>query len=163
MSLLPTSASTSAMPSDTEFRDMTLADVDAVWQIECAAYGFPWSKGLFEQAICSTKDCWVMLLQGRICGYAIVSYVVGEAELLNICVDPQYQGRKLGGRLLEHVIDAATAKQTTDMYLEVRTSNQAAIQLYERAGFNEVGCRKNYYPTANGREDALLMALALSV
>ncbi len=148
-------------PTELGFRAMTLADLDAVYQIEQAAYAFPWSKALFEQAICSTKDCWVMEDAHAILGYAIVSYVVGEAELLNVCVAPEQQGRKLGTHLLQHVITQAAAKQNTDMYLEVRASNQAAIRLYERAGFNEVGCRKNYYPTEQGREDALLMALAL--
>lgn len=143
------------------FRPMTLEDVAAVRAIEQQGYDFPWSENLFQQAVQSTKYCVVALEGTMIIGYAILSYVVGEAELLNICIDPKAQGKGYAKSLLAHVIDHATEKDNQDMYLEVRKSNAAAIHIYEQAGFNEIGIRKGYYATKAGKEDAILMALPL--
>lgn len=143
------------------FRAMTLEDIPAVRQIEHDGYDFPWSENLFEQSIKSTKYCVVALEQNKIIGYAILSYVVGEAELLNICIAKGAQGRGHAKVLLQHVIDHATKKDNQDMYLEVRKTNAPAIYIYEQAGFNEIGLRKNYYATKAGKEDAILMALPL--
>lgn len=143
------------------FRPMTLDDVVAVAHIEQQSYDFPWSKNLFEQAAKSTKYCALAELDGKIIGYGIVSYVVGEAELLNICIAPDAQGKGYSKVFLQHLIHHATEKDNQEMYLEVRVSNASAIALYQGAGFNEIGRRKNYYPTKQGKEDAILMALSL--
>jgi len=143
------------------FREMTLADIPYVRAIEREGYDFPWSDSLFEQAVKSTKYCVVALEHETIVGYAILSYVVGEAELINICIAPSAQGKGYAKALLEHVIDHATQKDNQDMYLEVRVTNAPAIHIYEQAGFNEIGRRKNYYATKAGKEDAILMALPL--
>ncbi len=142
-------------------RPMQMEDVPFVYAIEQQGYDFPWSKNLFEQAVKSTKYCAVLEVDSKIVGYGILSYVVGEAELLNICIAPNHQGKGLAGVLLEHLIDHATEQDNHEMYLEVRVTNAPAIALYERIGFNEIGRRKNYYPTKNGKEDAILMALPL--
>ena len=60
------------------------------------------------------------------------------------------------------MIRLAKKNDANDMYLEVRVSNKAAIQLYHQRGFNELGVRNNYYPAEHGREDALIFALNLS-
>lgn len=140
---------------------MVLADIVHVFAIEQQCYDFPWSKNLFEQAIKSTKYCVVALCDNQIVGFGIVSHVVGEAELLNICIDPKHQGKGFAKVLLNHLIEQATEKENHEMYLEVRVSNPSAIHIYEQAGFNEIGRRKNYYPTKAGKEDAILMALSL--
>jgi ribosomal-protein-alanine N-acetyltransferase len=84
---------------------MTLNDVDAVYDIEKSAYPFPWAKSIFEQAIASTKHTVVLESENKICGYGVVSYVVGEAELLNICVAPFAQGSGFGQQLLAYLIN----------------------------------------------------------
>jgi len=142
-------------------REMNLQDVSAVFSVEQAGYEFPWSKSLFEQAVQSTKFCTVIELDSEIVGYAIVSFVVGEAELLNICILPSMQGKGLARQLLDFSIEEATNKDNHEMYLEVRVSNSPAVHLYETMGFIEIGRRKNYYPTKQGREDAILMAMPL--
>ena len=144
-------------------RIMTLQDLDAVYDIELATNSFPWAKSTIEQSIASTKLSVLLEYDDVAVGYAVVSYVVGEAELLNICIHPEMQGKGLGGYLLEYIIEQATDSGNHDLYLEVRAGNKAAIHLYEKMGFNEVGCRANYYPAENGREDAILMALPLSL
>ena len=60
------------------------------------------------------------------------------------------------------MIEDLTAKGIATLWLEVRASNSPAIALYESLGFNEVTVRKNYYPAAQGKEDAVIMALYLS-
>jgi len=142
-------------------RQMDAVDVPAVFAIEQAAYDFPWSKTLFEQAVASTKFCAVIEVAGEIVGYGIVSYVVGEAELLNICINPKHQGQGLAATLMGHLINHASEKNNHEMFLEVRESNAPARHVYEKLGFNEIGRRKNYYPGKQGREDAILMALPL--
>lgn len=143
------------------FRPMTLDDIDTILRIEQQGYDFPWSKNLFEQAVKSTKYCAVAQSEDRIVGYGILSYVVGEAELLNICIDPKEQSKGFAKQLLQHLVAHAAHKDNHEMYLEVRVTNTAAIHIYEQAGFNEIGRRKNYYPTKAGKEDAILMALPL--
>ena len=143
------------------FRPMILDDIPYVLTIEQAGYDFPWSDSLFEQAVKSSKYCVVACIDNHVIGYAILSYVVGEAELLNICIDPTQQGKGYAKSLLEHLIDHAAQKDNHEMYLEVRVTNAPAICIYEQAGFNEIGRRKNYYPTKAGKEDAILMALPL--
>ena len=73
--------------------------------------------------------------------------------------DPAFQRRGLGRQLLQHLIDELIKRDVLTLWLEVRASNLPAIALYEQLGFNQVSRRPNYYPTASGREDAILMAL----
>jgi len=142
-------------------RQMTPSDVATVFTIDCQTNDFPWTQSLFEQAVASTKKTSVIEDQGDILGFSIVSYVVGEAELLNICIAKNQQGKKLGNQLLEHVLAQAKQSENHEMYLEVRASNIAALALYEKHDFNEIGRRKDYYPMKGGREDAILMARSL--
>ena len=81
--------------------------------------------------------------------------------MLNICISPEYQGRRLGSQLLTHLLNQL-ADDIEVVYLEVRVSNFRAIHLYHNKGFREVGQRRDYYPTEFGREDAILMNLTLS-
>jgi ribosomal-protein-alanine N-acetyltransferase len=86
---------------------------------------------------------------------------VGEAHIMNICVDPEVQKQGVGSKLLENMIKLANKKAET-IFLEVRPSNKIAISLYKKRGFNEIGIRKGYYPSANGsKEDAVMLALDL--
>ena len=87
--------------------------------------------------------------------------VLDEAHLLNLSVAKSYQKQGLGRFLLEHMLQIAKDHQAANMFLEVRQSNLSAIALYENIGFNEMAIRRAYYPAANGREDAVLMGLAL--
>ncbi|MDE2195874.1 MAG: ribosomal protein S18-alanine N-acetyltransferase [Gammaproteobacteria bacterium] len=148
----------SAMPF---YRPMREQDLAAVMSIEQRAYEFHWSEGIFRDCLRVGYGCWVMELDGGIAGYGILSLVVGEAHLLNVCITPERQRQGYGRLLLEHFIQLAKERGASQMLLEVRPSNQAAIRLYHQRGFNEVGVRKAYYPGGKGREDALIMGLAL--
>ena len=86
-----------------------------------------------------------------------MSMAVDEAHVLNLCVDPELQRQGLGRRLLHHLIKLARAANATIVLLEVRKSNLPAIRLYDAEGFKRLGIRKNYYPAAGGREDAIVL------
>lgn len=81
---------------------------------------------------------------------------------MDICIRPNHQGKGYAKPLMEDLLAQAETLQAENIFLEVRASNTAAIALYHRYGFVEMGLRKNYYPSASGREDAMLMALPLA-
>lgn len=104
---------------------------------------------------------WALEWGQRLSGYAVVAYMVGEAHLLNLCVAPAKQGNGGGRRLLRHLVLEAARDGMSQVLLEVRASNRAAIDLYAAEGFDVIGRRKGYYPAGREREDALVMALPL--
>ena len=142
------------------FRRMTAADIDAVLQIEYAAYSHPWTRGIFTDSL-NSYECWLMFEGEQQVGHGVINVIIDEAHLLNITVKPQNQGRGLGLALLEQLMRRALELNAGECFLEVRVSNQSAYRLYERYGFNEIGRRRDYYPAVDGKEDALVMACTL--
>ena len=152
----------SALPQlQPRFRPMQQADLDAIMRIEPTIYSHPWTRGNFKDSLDSGYSAWVMEQAGELLGYALVMLVLDEAHLLNISVAKPWQGQGLGRMLLAHMIDVSRQHQAANLFLEVRASNRNAIALYEAMGFCEMGIRRNYYPAHQGREDAVLMGLAL--
>lgn len=148
-------------PQNISFRAMNFADLDAVMAIELVNFPFPWSIGNFKDSIQSGYTCLVMEQSGTIIGYAILMMILDEAHLLNISVTSHLKGQGLGRYLLGHMMNIGREQGGLTMFLEVRPSNVAAIGLYESIGFNEMAVRPGYYPAHNGREDAVLMGVAL--
>ena len=144
-----------------QFRPMTADDLDAIMEIEPHIYSHPWSRGNFSDSLISGYPSWVLLHDAKIIGYALMMMVLDEAHLLNLSIAKAYQKQGLGRLLLEHMINIAKKHHAANMFLEVRPSNISAIALYENIGFNEMAIRRGYYPAHNGREDAVLMGLAL--
>ncbi len=142
-------------------RDMKKADLDAVMRIEPTIYSHPWTRGNFADSLKSGYQCLVYEREGEMIGYAVMMMVLDEAHLLNISIAKQHQGQGWGRSLLQQLVTLARRKKAHTMFLEVRPSNKAALGLYESFGFNEFSVRKGYYPAANGREDAILMGLAI--
>lgn len=140
---------------------MTMDDLDLVMHIEPTLYSHPWTLGNFKDSLQAGHSAWVLTLAGEIAGYAVMMLVLDEAHLLNISVAQGAQGQGHGRALLQQMITLARHHQAANMFLEVRVSNTPAIGLYESQGFCEMGLRRNYYPAAQGREDAVLMGLAL--
>jgi ribosomal-protein-alanine N-acetyltransferase len=96
-------------------------------------------------------------------GYHVLMLGAQEAHLLNLTVDPPQQGRGLARQMLDEMRRNAQAQGAQSLWLEVRTSNVRARQMYERYGFKQVGLRRNYYPLAPfKREDAVVMSLPLA-
>lgn len=143
------------------FRPLQMTDLDSVMAIEPEIYPYPWPRGNFSDSLKAGYSCWACEHNGALMGYAVLMMVLDEAHLLNISIAKELQGRGLGRQLLAHMIGIARGYGGQTMFLEVRPSNKSALQLYEDVGFNEFSVRKGYYPAANGREDAILMGLAL--
>lgn len=143
------------------FRPMAAEDLEVVATIEQDIYLFPWSTGNFRDSLNAGYSCWVQLADGVPVGYAVMMLAAGEAQLLNLGIAKPYQRRGLGRRLLQHMIKVARGHHANIMLLEVRPSNTAARRLYLDTGFRETALRKHYYPAHNGREDAVLMEIAL--
>ncbi|MDZ4141729.1 MAG: ribosomal protein S18-alanine N-acetyltransferase [Methylotenera sp.] len=148
-------------PDSFQFRPMQPDDLDGIMAIEARIYPYPWTRGNFIDSLTSGYSAWVLLEQAEIIGYALLMMVIDEAHLLNLSITKSHQKQGLGRLLLEHMIQIAKNHQATNMFLEVRPSNISAIALYENIGFNEMAIRRGYYPAASGREDAVLMGLAL--
>lgn len=142
-------------------RAMTPADVGAVLGIELAVQAYPWTRGNFVDALTHGYIGYVDEEDGEIRGYAILMPTVEEAELLNIGVASAWQRKGLGRAILHEMLELARNKNMHRVFLEVRSSNVAAIALYRSAGFVEVGLRRGYYQGANGSEDAVTMACDL--
>ena len=143
------------------FRPMQLDDLDEIMAIEPHIYPYPWSRGNFSDSLNSGYSAWVLVEHEKIIAYALLMMVLDEAHLLNLSVAKLYQKQGLGRLLLEYMLQIAKNHQAANMFLEVRQSNISAIALYENVGFNEMAIRRGYYPSANGREDAVLMGLVL--
>lgn len=139
-------------------------DLQAVLAIEVRAYDFPWTEAIFRDCLKAGYALWVLAGdEAGVLGYGVLSAAAGEAHILNLCVAPEHQGEGHGRRILNRMIDLARWHRSERVFLEVRPSNTAAIALYHRAGFCEIGQRPNYYPAKGGREDAVVMARELAL
>jgi ribosomal-protein-alanine N-acetyltransferase len=143
-------------------RPLTDADIASVVAMEAQACPHPshaWSdandrsslrSGYWARVRCEADS-------GRVLAVCVAMDGVDETHLLNIAVAHELQGRGVARQLLA-VLDARCVQRRAGLlWLEVRPSNVRARTLYERQGFEQVGVRKNYYPTPEGREDALVM------
>lgn len=141
---------------------MAESDLDAVAALEASLQAFPWSRGNFADSLHAGYSAWVARLGGELIGFSVVMRVLDEAHLLNIGVAGKYQGQGYGARLLRNAMDAARLAGTHRMFLEVRPSNARAVELYRHFGFQQLGVRREYYPAAGGREDALVFEKELA-
>jgi ribosomal-protein-alanine N-acetyltransferase len=142
-------------------REMGYDDLGKVIEIELAAYEHPWTLGIFRDCIRVGYNCFVYERNGSIVAYGIIMIGAGEAHVLNLCVQPQYQNQGIGRYMLEHLEQQARNAACRMLLLEVRESNLIAIELYLSSGYNELGVRSGYYPAEYGREDAIILAKSL--
>lgn len=136
-------------------------DIPGVMEVETAAYPFPWTEGIFRDCLRVGYCCWVVKREEAVVGYGVMSVAAGECHILNLCVHPELQGQGHGREMLRCLIAIGRNHNADTAFLEVRASNLAALRLYEAEGFCEVGIRRGYYPAAEGREDAVILARSL--
>jgi len=111
---------------------------------------------MFAQDVSKTDAYYVVALDGqKVVGYCGLYKVLDQADITNIAVHPDYRKKGLASLMLDNIIKYCTNCTLSFITLEVRQSNQSAINLYKKYGFNEVGLRKNYY--ADNHENAILM------
>jgi ribosomal-protein-alanine N-acetyltransferase len=145
----------------TSYRKIGDADLEQVVSIENAVHAHPWSRGNFVDSIGAGYHCWIAERVSQVVGYGVVMVGAHEAHLLNLSVAPDWQRRGIGGELTRFFVKLARDYGADKIFLEVRPSNIAARALYARSGFEEIGMRRDYYPAAQGREDAVVMELKL--
>jgi len=139
---------------------MEYGDIEEVVSIEKLYFNKSWSKKTFRKLLDHQDvEVWVALQGEDLLGYVVLQCSGDEAELINIAVRKGKRKLGIGSALLSKTVDVAVGLDVKKLFLEVRSSNQQAISLYERFGFDQVGMRKNYY--SNPREDAQILCRLL--
>ncbi|MDE3013504.1 MAG: ribosomal protein S18-alanine N-acetyltransferase [Gemmatimonadota bacterium] len=152
----------SSLPDGIEIRTLGPDDVDAVVEIETEAFTTPWKADTFK-SLMDRDGVELIVMEDTtegVIGYAVLWCILDQGELANLALSPLRRGTGLGSRLLKHVVDVASSRGVHKLFLEVRSSNSAAIDLYQRFGFADVGLRPAYYD--NPREDARGMLLEMA-
>ena len=144
-----------------EIRQAKLYDVPAMARIERDSFEAPWSADEITRDVTAGGNVYVAvaLADEERAGYAEIRMIAGEGQIYNIAIAPEFRREGIGEALLRHLIDKADADGCKLVTLEVRSGNEAAMELYKKLGFREVGRRRGYY--AKGGEDAVLMDLDL--
>lgn len=142
-------------------RTMEDGDLDPIMAIESSVYTHPWTRGNFVDSLKAGYTCHVMEVSEEVIGYGVMMAAANEAHLLNLSIARPWQRKGYGRSLLLHFIEVARQADTQQMLLEVRLSNFVGRSLYFSMGFYSVAIRPGYYPTRQGREDAILMGLNL--
>ena len=141
---------------------MTPEWLDAICAVEQRAYTHPWTRGNFTDSLAVGYHCQMLVAGHELLGYFVAMKGVDEVHLLNITVAPEHQRQGWAPLMLAALNGWARAQGALWLWLEVRASNERAIDVYARNGFRRVGVRKGYYPAFdNKREDAIVMSLRL--
>lgn len=139
-----------------KIKPMTPEDVPGVYQVEEACFSVPWSLNNFQNIFRYGENYYLTAWdEGRIVGFIGLMAVAGEGDITNVAVLPSHRKQGIGDRLVGEMISLAREKEIHKIMLEVRASNEAAIHLYEKYGFEFLCIRKNYYQKPT--EDANIM------
>jgi len=147
-------------PINISFKPLEKQDIDDVLAIECLAYSAPWNKAKFVGSLGNKQTLAVLiLLKGKIIGYAIALRSIDSADLLNLCIHPKNQHQGLGSQLFLNLVTQLKEFDIDSVILEVRQSNKAARSFYQKNGFELIDTRKKYY--ADG-EDAKILCFQIN-
>jgi ribosomal-protein-alanine N-acetyltransferase len=138
-------------------RPMARADLAAVATIELLSSPAPWSREMFGGCLRPDYLCHVLERGGEVVGFSIANFAANEGHLLNIAVDPGFRRLGYASLLLKSLLARYERFSVKSVFLEVRVSNEAAMRLYRRFGFQAIGVRRDYYVCEGGREDAVTM------
>lgn len=139
-----------------EIVKMTEAHVAQVAQLEQLCFSAPWSENAISGELTNPLSCWLVASEDdKVCGYVGSQAVLGEADMMNIAVDPDCRRKGIAKKLVEQLILELKNAGNYQLTLEVRASNAPAISLYENLGFRQVGRRPKYYTKPT--EDALIL------
>lgn len=140
---------------DISMRRLETGDAEAMAELERRCFGVPWS--LYQCRGALGQSCYAafgVFAKDELIAYLSVYHVAGEMEIVNLAVAPEWRRRGYGRRILDMVLQVARKMGMQKVSLEVRPGNVAALALYARAGFVNVGRRRRYYPDTG--EDALI-------
>ncbi|MBU3606769.1 ribosomal protein S18-alanine N-acetyltransferase [Polynucleobacter sp. MWH-Creno-3A4] len=164
--------------AELSFMPMQAQDLDAVLAIESVSHIHPWTQGNFADSLAAGHWAYCIrpelaqAIQGSyldpeiLWAYCILFPAVDELHLLNITVSPKLRQFGLGSRIMAAIEGVAAQQNFPRIILEVRPSNIAAVSLYQKLGYEQIGLRKGYYPAdsqTGSREDALVMAKSIKL
>ena len=143
--------------ADVIIRQATVEDVDDIYEIEKLCFPDPWSRDALVYEFTENPRAFYIVaeLDEMVVGYAGLWWIADEGHITNVAVKPGYRNRHIGEGIINIMIDFTSQEGIKHHTLEVRPSNTAAINLYQKFGFRTEGVRKEYY--ANNKEDALIM------
>ena len=138
------------------FTEMKQAHVAQVAELEKLCFADPWSEKSIASELGNIWSYWVVALDGeRVVGYIGSQSSADESDVMNVAVHPDYRRRGIAESLIDILIRELKNRGSHALMLEVRDSNEPAIALYEKLGFQQVGLRKNYYH--NPKEHARIL------
>jgi [ribosomal protein S18]-alanine N-acetyltransferase len=144
------------MMTAVEVRPLRPSDLDSVERIERSSYPTPWSRSMFAGELAKPSSICLGAFQGAdMLGYLIVARYVDAWHVMNVAVDEGFRSRGIARGMFERLFESTVGDVERGYTLEVRVSNETAIELYRRLGFVETGVRRGYY--TDNREDALIM------
>ena len=136
--------------------NMKKTHVAAIAQLEKLCFSDPWSEKSIESELSGRLSCWLVAVEGEtLVGYVGSQTVMDDSDMMNIAVHPDHRRRGIGEALIAALEEKLRDRGSKALTLEVRASNDPAIALYEKLGFQQVGLRKNYY--RNPKEDARIL------
>ncbi|WP_302625195.1 ribosomal protein S18-alanine N-acetyltransferase [uncultured Eubacterium sp.] len=139
-----------------EIKEMAQEDLAQVSEIESQIFSLPWSEKAFEESLKNTNTLYIVAKEKEeVLGYIGMYISFQEGNITNVAVNPNYRRKKIGQNLIREILERAKQIGVTDVILEVRETNAAAICLYEKMGFEEAGIRKNFYEKP--LENAIIM------
>ena len=139
-----------------EITTMASKHIEQIAKLEQVCFSMPWSRNASTSELTHPRSLWIVAVDGEtVIGYVGSQSVLGEADMMNIAVDPNYRRQGVAQKLVDNLILRLRTDGVRCLTLEVRASNIAAISLYEKNGFIQVGRRPNYY--TNPKEDALIL------
>ena len=135
---------------------MTQCHVSQIAELEKICFNDPWSENSIASELGNRLSHWLVVLDGeKVVGYVGSQTVLGETDMMNIAVHPDYRKQGIATELIEALIQVLKERGSHSLMLEVRESNDPAKELYLKMGFKLVGIRKNYY--RNPKENALIL------
>lgn len=130
--------------------------VSQIAALEQICFSDPWVESSIRSELENPLSYWLVAMdEEHVVGYIGSQTVLGEADIMNVAVDPAYRRQGLARLLLERLQEDLTAQEVHSLTLEVRVSNEPAIALYGALGYVQVGRRPNYYHKP--KEDALIL------
>lgn len=148
------------MTADFNIQPLTDKYLEDVSLIESESFSQPWTLNQFAEALRSGYIIsTVAVSDGRAVGYIILYNIAGEGQITNIAVKSDYRRRGIARGLFDYIFELSKSLNISRLTLEVRVSNNSAINLYKSIGFTEDGIRPNFYE--HPQEDALLMSKVL--
>ncbi len=140
--------------------DVTEEYVDQLISIDSSSGGYPWGTRNINK-VCNQKNwgAYLFLFENLPAGFIVFQRILDEASILHLAVHKGFQQRGVAKKLLHYFIEECGKRSIASVFLEVRESNLNAIKLYASFGFQEIGIRRNYYPTSEGFENGLDMAM----